>query len=603
MVEKVKVADYIASYIADTGIGDVFMIVGGGAMHLNEAFGSHPKIRYYCHHHEQAAAIAAEAYARLKGLGVCSVTTGPGGTNTLTGVAGAWLDSIPMLIISGQVKRETLIGNTGLRELGVQELNIIDIVKPITKYAVLVEKPEDIKYHLQKAIFLATSGRPGPAWLDIPLDIQAAHINVNNLRSFNQREIGKMFDYKLVKRQVTQTLKLLKRAKRPVILAGGGIRLAGAHDVFLKLVEKLSIPVLTAMSSHDLIYSSHRLFLGRPGVFGERVGNFIIQNSDLLISIGSRLHLWIISYDYKNFARAARKVVVDIDKAELQKPTIKPDIPIHSDAKVFIEEILRQSEKVTLPKFKKWIAYCERLKKKYSVVLPEYKREKKFVNSYYFTEVLSKLLKEDEVIVTGNGTAFTGTLQCIKLKRRQRLISNVGCASMGYGLPAAIGACIANNKKRVICITGDGSIQMNIQELQTVVHHQLPIKIFLLNNNGYLTIRSTQDAYFKSHYVGSNPESGVSCPDMLKIAKAYGIPARRIKNHKNLQKKIKSALETTGPFICELMMNPKQPLIPKVTSYVRPDGKVISKPVEDMYPFLDREEFYENMIIEPIKED
>jgi len=604
MAKKIKVADYIADFVSGIGVRDVFMITGGGAMHLNEAFGSHPKIRYYCSHHEQASAIGAECYARLKGFGLCVVTTGPGGTNTLTGVVGAWLDSIPMLCISGQVKNELIKKDPRLRQLGVQELNIVDIVKPVTKYAVIVKKAEDVRYHLEKACFLAKNGRPGPVWLDVPLDVQSSYVDPSNLRKFDPKEISIISNRSLLINQVKQTIEFLKKAERPVILAGGGVRLAGAQSALISLAERLGVPVLTAMSSHDLISSDHKLFFGRPGAFGgERVGNFVIQNCDLLISIGSRLHLWIISFDYKNFAREAKKVIVDIDKVELEKPTINPDIAVLADAGDFINEMYVQAKKEVFPEHAEWINYCKRIKKKYPVVLKEYKRQKKYVNSYYFIDVLSKLLQENETIVTSDGTALSCTFQAIKLKRGQRLISNIGCAAMGYGLPASIGACIALGKKRVICLEGDGSLQLNIHELQTIVHYKLPIKLFVFNNNGYLAIRITQDAYFKSHYVGSGPESGLSFPDLMKIAKAYGIPAVRIKNHTNIEKQIESVLKRKGPVICEIMMDPHQPLVPKVTSEVRPDGKLISKPLEDMYPFLPREEFYENMIIPPIKEE
>lgn len=600
-----KLSDYVISFLTQKGVKDIFMVTGGGAMHLNDSIGNNKDLTYYCNHHEQASAIAAEAYARLKGLGACNITTGPGGTNTITGLVGAWLDSIPLVFISGQVKRETIMPEgSGLRQLGVQELNIVDVVRPITKYAVLVANEKEIKYHLEKAIFLATTGRPGPVWLDIPLDIQAKIVEPKVLKGFRPTKKEKnIFDKTIVRKQVKEVIKLLKKSNRPVILAGGGVRLADAKKELLEFAEKMQIPVLTGMSSHDLIPSSHNLFFGRPGVFGERVGNFIVQNSDLVISIGSRLHLWIISYDYKNFARGAKKVIVDIDPAELNKPTIKPDVPIKSDAGFFLEEMIRQTKKEKIKDASSWIKYCRRIRANYHVVLPEYEKEKKWVNSYYFTEVLSKLLKDDEVIVTANGTAFTGTLQSIKLKKNQRLISNIGCASMGYDLPAAIGACIANDKKRVICIAGDGSIQMNIQELQTIVNYKLPIKIFILNNDGYLAIRNTQDGYFKSRYYGADKDHGVGMPDMVKIGKAYGIPSLRISNQHKLGEKIKKALDMKGPVICDIMMSPKQPLIPKVTSEVKPDGRVISKPLEDMYPFLEREEFYNNMIIEPLKED
>lgn len=605
MGKKVKLADYIAAFITKLGVRDVFMVTGGGSMHLNESIGSNPKLRYLCNLHEQASAMAAEGYARLKGLGVCIVTTGPGGTNTITGVAGAWQDSIPTLYISGQVKRETMVPKRSpLRQLGVQEINIVEIVKSITKYAVVVDRPEEIKHHLEKAVYLATTGRPGPVWLDVPLDVQASYIDVDNLPGFNRQIQQPLFNKSLLSKQIFQTLDLLQKAERPVILAGGGIRLAKAQKTFLNLVKKAGIPVLTAMSANDLIASDNKLFFGRPGAFGgNRPGNFILQNTDLLISIGARLHLWTIGFDYKNLARGAKKIIVDIDEAELRKPTIKPDIAVQADVKVFIEEFQRQSKAMQFPSWEKWLTYCRKVKQQYPVVLPEYKNQKRFVNYYYFVDVLSDVLRKGEIVVTAVGTSFSATAQAMKIKPEQRLIYNVGCASMGYGLPAAIGVCLANNKKRTICLEGDGSIQMNIQELQTVVHYKLPLKIFVINNDGYLSIRTTQDAYFNSHYVGSNPKTGVSSPDFGKVAKAFGIPFLRIKNHKGLRRKIKRVLDLKGPVLCEIMMDPKQLLIPKSTSMVKPNGQVIAKPLEDMYPFLPRDEFYSNMLIKPIDED
>lgn len=601
----IKLSDYLVSYLVDLGIRDVFMITGGNAMHLNESFGSNSKIRYFCNHHEQASAMAAESYTRLSGkLSVCVVTAGPGGTNTLTGLIGSWLDSIPTLFISGQPKLETTIGKSKVRQIGIQELPIVSMVKPVTKYAVTVTKPQEIRCHLEKAVYLAMSGRPGPVWIDIPLDIQAARVNPALLKPFNPREVKFDLDSQgKVKKKVAQTVKLIFASKRPLILAGNGVRLAGAVDDFGRLIQKLNIPVVTGITAHDLIPSDHRLFLGRPGIFGERVGNFVVQNCDLLISIGSRLSIWVVSFSYKTFAREAKHVMIDIDKAELVKKTVHADLPICADAKVFIKELSRQIKNKGLPSWDLWHDYCKRIRKKYLPVLPEQKKQKKYVNSYYFIDILSDVMKDDEVIVVGDGTAFTCTYQCIRLKKNQRLIGNVGCASMGYDLPAAIGACIANSKKRVICLAGDGSIQLNIQELQTIVHHRLPIKIFVLNNDGYLAIRITQENFFKGHYVGANPKSGISFPDMQKIAYAYGIPSIKIENHKNLKRQLKYVLSKPGPFICEIMMGPKQPLIPKVTSYVRSDGKVISKPMEDMYPFLPREEFLKNMIIKPIDEE
>lgn len=605
MANIIKLSDYIVSFLVDHGMTDAFMVTGGGAMHLNDSFGGNPKLRYWCNHHEQACAMGAEAYTRLTGrIAPVQVTTGPGGTNTLTGLVGMWLDSIPGLYISGQSKLEMTIGNSKIRQLGLQELPIVDVVKPITKYAVLVTKPEEIKYHLQKALYLATTGRPGPSWIDVPLDIQGIKIDPDSLISFNSKEISADIDSdKELVNSVRKVVDLLKKAKRPIFLAGNGIRLGGAAGEFLKLSERLNVPVLTAVTAHDLINSDHPLFFGRPALFGERVGNFVVQNCDLLITIGTRLSTWTISYAYDTFARAATHVMVDIDREELKKKTVHPHLPICTDAKLFIEELSRQTMGVTLPAHDEWLSYCQRIRKAYPPVLPEMRKQKKYVNSYHFIDVLSDCMKQGEVIVVGDGTAFTCTYQCIRLKKNARLIGNIGSAPMGYDLPAAIGACIGNKKKRVICIAGDGSIQLNLQELQTIVYHKLPIKIFLINNDGYLAIRNTQMNYFKGHLVGESLKSGISFPNMQKIAKAYGVPSMRVYNHKGLKEKVKKALTVKGPFIFEIMMDPNQPLIPKVSSYVRLDGKLVSKPMEDMYPFLPREEFLRNMIIPPIEEE
>lgn len=605
MPQRIKVSDYIACALAARGIHDVFMVTGGSAMHLNESFGSHPDITYYCTHHEQAAAMAAESYARLTNtIAPCVVTSGPGGTNALTGLVGAWLDSTPALFISGQVRQDTSIGRTRTRQIGLQEAPIVSIVKPITKYAAVVSDPAKVRYHLEKGLFLATSGRPGPVWLDVPLDVQASYVDPSRLRPFDPRTVVVDTDgIEEVRDKVRQTVALLKKAERPVIVAGNGIRLAGAASAFLALAEQLNIPVVTAINAHDLIPSDHPLFCGRPGITGDRVGNFVVQNADVLISIGSRLSLWVISYAYQWFAREATHVMVDIDRAELQKKTVRPAIPICADARLFIEEMQRQIREETLGPYGDWHAYCKRLEDTYPRVLPEQRQQEHFVNSYHFIDVLSDLMDDDQVIVVGEGTAFTCTFQCIRLKRGQRLWNNVGCAPMGYDLPAAIGACIGNKKKPVVCIAGDGGIQMNIQELQTIVHHQLPVKIFVLNNRGYLAIRITQDSYFNGHYVGSSPESAVSCPDMVAIARAYGIPALRVDNHADLAGAVAQVLAHPGPMVCELVMDPNQPLIPKTSSYIRPDGRVIARPMEDMYPFLERSEFLANMFVEPVAED
>lgn len=595
----VKISDYIAKKIVEIGVKHVFMITGGGAMHLNDSIGRCNNLEIICNHHEQASAIAVEGYSRITGsIGVAIVTTGPGGTNAITGVLGQWQDSIPALYISGQVRYSTTVASTGLplRQLGDQEVNITEIVRSITKYSVMVTDPLSIRYHFEKAVYLAKNGRPGPAWLDIPLDVQSAYVDEENLYPFEPDE-SKLFDKDKIEGQVKELIKLIKKAKRPVILAGSGIRSAHARQEFMEVIDKLNIPVLTAWHAHDLMYEDHRLFFGRPCSFGDRSGNFIIQNSDLLLSIGSRLNIRQISYSFEAFAREAFRVVVDIDPAELQKPTIFPNMAVHSDAKYFLNTVLKKIGSNTIQPKDEWIKWCKKIKGKYKVILPEYYQEEICINPYVFIDVISDLLDDKDVIVVGNGAAFIVTFQAFRLKKGQNLIGNSGTASMGYDLPAAIGACVANGKKPVMCFAGDGSIQMNIQELQTIVHHKLPIKIFVFNNGGYLSIRTTQTNFFNSHFVGESANSGVSFPDMFAIAQAYGIEAIRINSHNELNVKINKVLQTQGPCLCDVVMSPSQTFLPRVSSQKLPDGTMVSKPLEDMYPFLNRDEFLENMLI------
>ncbi len=598
-MSQVKISDFIASYIFSLGVKEVFLISGGGNLHIIDSIAKNKKLKYVCTHHEQAAAMAAECYARVsENIGVCLVTFGPAATNTITGVLGAWLDSIPVLYISGQVPRHFMRYREDLRQLGVQEVSIVELVKPITKYTIVINDPKEVKYHLQKAVYLAKSGRPGPVFLDIPSDIQSTTIDEKEFIDFDPEKenltSAKSTD---LEENINKVIILLKKSKNPIIFAGHGIQLAKARKEFDALVNQLKIPVLTTMSAPDLMVTENSLFIGRPGVFGDRGGNFAIQNADLVICIGSRNHLWNIGYDTHSFARNAKKVIVDIDKAELEKKTVIPDIPIQADAKDFLVELKKQTANATLPDFSGWLQRCQNWKKKYPVVLPEYKNEKKYVNSYYFTDVLSSVLKGGETIVTGVGTSFTGTLQSIKIKEGQRFHCNVGCASMGYDLPAAIGACFANNKKPVILITGDGSIMFNLQELQTILHYSLPIKIFLLNNSGYLAIKNSQNSFFLGKLEAVDKKSGLSFPNFKEVAKTFKIGYMKISNHTGISQKIKKALKTKGSIICDINMNPLQPLFPKVYSEKKPDGTMASKPLEDMYPFLSRDEFNANMVV------
>ncbi|MFH1359719.1 MAG: thiamine pyrophosphate-dependent enzyme [Candidatus Omnitrophota bacterium] len=600
--QVMKVADYVFSSIAELGIKQVFAVSGGGAMHLVDSLGRHPKLEYIATYHEQAAAMAAEAYARLSDTpGAALVTSGPGGTNTITGVCGAWIDSIPTIFISGQVTTDTLLRKMGLRQFGIQEADIVSLVKPITKYAVTVTDPKTIKYHVQKAIHLATSGRPGPVWLDIPLDVQSKLLNIDELKSFTPKKDTLSLQGKQLKKETAKALALLKKAKRPVLISGYGVRLAKATNEFQKLLTLLNIPLVSSWTSSDLVDTKHRLYVGRGGIMGERAANFAVQNADVLLIIGSRMSIPQVGYNYRAFAREAKKIVVDIDSVELKKKSLKPDLAIRTDAKDFIAELTRQfqSTRVKLGN-NQWRAKCQGWKKRYPVVLPEYRQNKKGVNSFYFIDVLSKKLKKDAIVVTDMGTSFTCTMQTFKVKKGQRLFTSSGHASMGFGLPGAIGACFGSGRKKVICVSGDGGLQMNIQELQTLIHYRLPVILFVLNNQGYLTIKLMQQNHF-GRYVGSDAGSGVSFPDIVKVARAYGIRATKISNQKQLRGKIDRILAERGPFVCEIVMPEDQPLIPRVSSLKKPDGTIISRPLEDLYPFLSREEFAKNMIVKPFE--
>ena len=598
---KTKVSDYIVKRLIEQGIKNVFMVTGGGAMHLNDSVGKCKDLEYICNHHEQASAMAAEGYARTSGrLALVLVTSGPGGTNTLTGVIGQWLDSVPALYISGQVKQETTIESCreiGLRQLGDQEINIVDIVRPITKFAAMIRDPGNVRYLLEKSLYLATHGRPGPVWLDIPLEIQSAFIDEDTLLAYDASEDRITFDEDRIRSNILHTVELLRTSRRPLFLAGQGIRIAGAQELFLEIVEKIRIPVVSSFNGFDLIPTDHPLFVGRIGTIGDRAGNFALQNSDLLLSVGSRNNIRQISYNWKAFARAAKKVIVDIDPAELKKPTVKPDIALLADARHFLEEFRLQILHERLPDWNDWREWCITRKNRYPTVLPEYRSCGQWVHPYYFMEVLSECMENDAVVVAGNGSACVAMFQAGKVKKGQRIFWNSGCASMGYDLPAAIGACISMGKRDVVCLAGDGSLQMNIQELQTVFQYKLPLKLFVLNNRGYISIRQTQDAFFEGRRIGCDKSCGVSFPSITEIANAYCLPGERIDGHENIHNRILKILGTPGPVVCEVVLCSDYRFSPKLSSQRRPDGKIISKPLEDMFPFLDRSEFKDNMII------
>ena len=592
-----RVSDYISQRLANFGVRHVFMLTGGGSMFLNYAIGTNPKIKTIFNHHEQASAMAAEGYARITGKpGVINVTTGPGSINTLNGVFGAWTDSIPMLIISGQVKRETYIRSydlPNLRQLGDQEVDIISMVKGITKYAVTVTDPQTIRYHLEKAWYLAQTGRPGPCWLDIPIDVQSSQIDENALEGFDSSSEPPPDSVKLSV-SVTETLSRLKNAKRPVILAGSGVRIANAVEQFLRVAHKLGIPVTTGWT-HDIIASDDPVFCGRPGTIGTRGGNFVVQNSDLLLVLGSRLNIRQTGYTWKSFARTAYKIWVDVDAAELDRPTIKPDFPIQADLRDFLNELESQLDEWDSSRFAGWLSWSKERNEKYPAVLPKHHVFNGKINPYHFIDVLFDEMMPSDSVVCGNGAATVVTFQAAKIKFGQQLWANSGSASMGYDLPAAIGAAVAKEGRRIVCLAGDGSLMLNLQELQTVVNYQLPIKIFVLNNNGYLSIRVSQKNFFGGT-VGESPESGLSLPDFTKLANAFGIPSIRI-DMPNFLPAIRNALELPGPIICDVILDPAQGFEPRQSSRQLSDGRIVSAPLEDMFPFLDRDELKQNLFI------
>lgn len=601
---KIKVAGYISEFFVRNGVTDMFMITGGAAMHLNDAFGHQDGLKITYNHHEQACAFAAEGYTRETGkIAPVCVTGGPGGTNAITGVFGAYVDSIPMFIVTGQAKRETTVWSTNLplRQLGDQEVQITDAVKTMTKYAKMITDPKSIRKELEKAWFLMLNGRPGPVWLDIPGDVASTVIETDELEPFNTQTYidNNWASFKQVNPAYNEndTKYLLDRiatAKRPVILVGTAIRHADQQEQFIKAIEKLGIPVVTAWDAHDIIWDDHPLYCGRPGTVGTRAGNFIIQNADLLVVLGCRMNIRMIGYNFGDFGKNAYKIVVDIDDAELHKPTVHVDYPIHADLRDVLYDINR-SDYVKKETHQKWIDWCKHLDKKYPATLPEYYNDKNGLNPYVFTTEFFKELKEDDSVVCGNGSACVITFQAAVLKKKQRLYTNSGCAAMGYGFPAAIGACVSSPEKRIICIDGDGSFMMNIQELQTVLFNQLNLKIFLLNNNGYHSIRQTQTNLFKGQpYVGIGGGYGLSIPDFSKVIPAFDIPYYRIDSYAGIHDKINEVLSLEGPVFCEVFVDWHQDFAPKSSSKVLPSGKIVSAAIDDMAPFLDREEYESN---------
>lgn len=597
---KIKVADYIAEYLVEHGITDVFTVVGGGAMHLNDAFGHKSGLHCTYNHHEQASAIAAESYARIHNkMAVTCVTSGPGAINALNGVAGAYMDSIPMLIISGQTKSTLTVKHSGLnlRTLGNQEFDIISAIKGMTKYSEMVETPKKIRYYLDKAVYIASSGRPGPCWLDIPLDIQGSYIDADDLYSYNKDKyiinIDQAIDWKIINEKI-------KSAKRPVLYGGNAIRLSGGYKVFRKLVDELQLPVVTGWNSIDLLPTNSPYYVGRAGIMGDRAGNFAVQNSDLLISLGSRLNIYQVGYNPETWARKAYVIAVDIDREELKKPTIRVDMPICHDVKMFMEGL--RFNALDIEPNLEWIEQCQRWKDEYPVIQEKHYKSSKLCNAYAFVHELSKAIPEGMNTVVANGSASVVGSQTYFIKENQRFIMNCALSSMGYDLPAAIGACIADEKKPLVCIAGDGSIQMNLQELQTIITNKLPIKIYIINNQGYHQIRLTQKNIFaEKTLIGVGPESNdLDFPNMEKLAWAYGYEYFKCEDNLGLNEFIKATLNFQGPLIAEVFTDTDQIYEPKSATKRLEDGTLVSPPLEDLSPFLPREELEKNMFIDMI---
>ncbi len=608
----IKLSDYVADFLEKANVKDLFILPGSPNVHLLDSIGRNTGLRHFCSQTEQAAALAAEAYAKLtKRPAVAVIASGASGTNAMTGVADAWVDSTPLVVLSGQSRSdETTDG--GVRQLGIQELDIVSIVKPITKYAVKIDDPNSIRYHLEKAFYLARENRPGPVWIDIPIDIQGMNIDEEELKSFDPSELKKLNEPDQdfgapggIHEQVTETLRLIRQSERPVLLVGNGIRLADAEEDLLRLIDLLAIPVLTSRRGADLLPEDHPHYYGRPGAYGQRSANFIIQNSDLLLSIGSRLSLPQIGRNYKAFARAATRIMVDIDKAELEKSTITPHLAVHCSAGIFIREMIAEISRsnIEFEPRTPWIERCRIWKSKYAESPDEVSGPAGQVNAYFFMKTLAQLLNAGAIVSIDGGSPLVFFMQAFSFKDGQRLISATGLENTGFALPAAIGSCIGGAGREIICICEDRGFQKSIQELQTVIRYNLPIKIFILNTGGYSWIRETQREYFGGRYVASEPETERIAPDMKRIGEAYNLKTWTISSHRELAASFSDILGWKGPVLCEVKIDKSQKIVPKIAFTVKPDGKWLSKPLEDMHPFLDRTEFADNMLIGIVEEE
>ena len=588
-----KVSDYIFDYIASLGVKHVFYLPGGGAMHLDDSLGHHKDLTPVCMLHEQPCSIAAEAYARIsEGFGVCVVTSGPGATNAITGLAGAWLDATPVIFLSGQAKRADLVNGQGIRQFGIQEIGIVELVKSVTKYAVQVRDAQEIRYELEKATALAKAGKPGPVWLDIPLDIQASQVDPSSLRPYDEV----LPTYPCADADIQATIGLLNQSERPLILLGHGIRLAKAIPEMNRLIEKLHIPVMTTWNGVDLVSDDNPLFFGRPGAVGHRHANFIQQNADFVLTIGTRLNLLSTGYDFDSFLRHAKHVMVEIDAYEMQKCSVHPDLAIHADAKSFLEKMLEAADQIADKPREAWWHYCRDMKAKYPLFIPEQTPEGEGVNTYTLANTVSEKMTGDDIYqFTSSGTAVDIPMYTLRFKKGQRAFTTKGLASMGFDLSACIGSCLAGNRRRTICITGDGGFMMNVQELATLRQLALPIKIFVLCNEGYGMIYNSQAGNFK-RLTGCTRDSGLVLPDIRKVVEAFGVKCFSVERESELSRVVDETLAFDGPAICTVKIYIGQKIMPRQTNYMKPDGQMASRPLEDMSPLLDREEFNSNMI-------
>jgi acetolactate synthase I/II/III large subunit len=585
-VDSYRVSDYIADFIANLGVDHVFLLPGGGAMHLIDAVGKHPELIAVPCLHEQACAIAAEAYARINGkIGVAMVTTGPGATNAITGVNGAWIESVPLLVISGQVKRADMLDGAPLRQKGVQEVDIISQVKSITKYAVTIREPGDIRRELERAVQLACSGRGGPVWIDVPLDIQGAPIDPATLVGCAEVRPERLAPGAA---ELAQVLELLRQAKRPLFFAGHGVRLAGGATLFAEVAESLGIPVVTTWNALDLLPFEHPLLVGRPGVVALRAPNFAVQNCDLLISVGSRLDNILTAYAPRDFARAAQKVVVDVDHQEIDKLDMEIALAINADAAAFLAALRAVvAGAPALPDYTPWQQRCRDWKERYSI-----RNETTFaaqgpISHFHFMDALSDAIPADTLVATGSsGLAVEVFYTVFRNKPGQRVFLTSGLGAMGYGLPAAIGACLANGSKPMVAIESDGSLQLNLQELATLRALNLPICLIILNNAGYASIRNTMRNYFDGRYVGTGPEAGLWLPDLADLARTYQLPYLCIASAEELVSGLQQGLAAPRPLLIDARLVANEALAPKVAALPQADGSMLSMPMEDMSPLL-----------------